>query len=91
MQRVQRPKFFGYVKVELVSRSPRLWSWRVESDLADGVPAARSSRAYRCAEDAWHDGRKELIALEGGGLSRASRAMHKANETGNICACAASA
>ena len=66
MQQRSRPKFFGYVKVELISRSPRQWSWSIHSDRAEAFAAAVSDRAFRASEDAWRDGQRTLAMLEAG-------------------------
>ena len=46
----------SYVKVELHSRSPRLWGWSLRRDGGDNL-LRRSEGGYGCAEDAWKAGR----------------------------------
>ncbi len=46
----------SYVKVELHSRSPRLWGWTLRRDGSDNL-LRRSEGGYGCAEDAWKAGR----------------------------------
>ncbi|MDO9714296.1 hypothetical protein [Paracraurococcus lichenis] len=65
MSRNQRPAFFGYVKVELLSRSSRRWRWRVCKEGSDFVVLA-SEPIFANAEDAWSVGRKALTMLERG-------------------------
>lgn len=60
-----RSEFTGYVKVELLSRSPRRWGWRVCKEGTDFALAA-SEPVYFCAEDAWSNGRQVLTAIERG-------------------------
>jgi hypothetical protein len=75
MQRSLRPKFFGYVKVELVSRSPRKWGWSIHSDGAEICAAAMSDTAFGSAEDAWREGRRTLAMLEAGKPVNAAGAL----------------
>jgi hypothetical protein len=65
MSRSQRPAFFGYVKVELLSRSPRRWCWKVCKDGSDVVVLA-SEPIFASAEDAWSVARMALAMLERG-------------------------
>jgi hypothetical protein len=52
-----RPGYaLSYVKVEIHSRSPRLWGWALHRDGSDNL-LRRSEGGYRCAEDAWKAGR----------------------------------
>lgn len=53
----------SYVKVEIRSRSPRLWGWSLYRDGNDNL-IQRSDAAYGCAEDAWTAGRFALAGLE---------------------------
>ena len=46
----------SYVKVEIRSRSPRLWGWALHRDGSDNL-LRRSEGGYGCAEDAWKAGR----------------------------------
>ena len=46
----------SYVKVEIRSRSPRLWGWSLRRDGSDNL-LRRSDGGYGCAEDAWTAGR----------------------------------
>lgn len=75
MRGVRRPKFFGYVKVSLISRSPRRWGWSIHSDGVESHAAVEAEHTYRSAEDAWRDGRKALAALEDGILTGARRPL----------------
>ncbi len=58
-------KFYGYVKVDLRSTSPRRWSWTVRRDGSD-VVVFSSDAPFAHAEDAWAAGNKVLNALEKG-------------------------
>lgn len=52
-----RPGYaLSYVKVEIHSRSPRLWGWALHRDGSDNL-LRRSEGGYGCAEDAWKAGR----------------------------------
>jgi hypothetical protein len=66
MQPRSRPKFFGYVKVELVSRLPRQWGWSIHSESVESCAAAMSDEPFKSAEDAWREGRRVLARLEAG-------------------------
>ena len=46
----------SYVKVDIHSRSPRLWGWTLRRDGSDDL-LRRSEGGYGCAEDAWKAGR----------------------------------
>jgi hypothetical protein len=72
-----RPKFFGYVKVELVSRSPRRWGWSIHSDAAESCAAATSDKAFTSAEDAWREGQQALAVLEAGRPANAADALDR--------------
>ena len=63
MSRESNCKFFGYVKVEILSQHPRCWGWAVCKDAAD-MPLIRSEAAFSSAEDAWNTGKIVLAALE---------------------------
>lgn len=65
MPRESDRKFFGYVKVEILSHYPRRWGWAVCKDAAD-IPLIRSDATFFSAEDAWNTGRSVLAALERG-------------------------
>jgi len=58
-------KFFGYVKVEILTRYPRRWIWKVCRDTND-LPVVAAETPLSCAESAWDAGRKILVALEHG-------------------------
>ena len=60
-------KFYGYVKVDLQSQSPRRWKWSVRRDGSD-VVVFSSDAPFAHAEDAWSAGNKILSALEEGTL-----------------------
>ncbi len=57
----------SYVKVELHSRSPRLWGWTLRRDGSDNL-LQRSEGGYGCAEDAWKAGRLAHARYEAGAL-----------------------
>ncbi len=70
----------SYVKVEIHSRSLRLWGWSLHRDGSDNL-LRRSEAAFRCAEDAWTAGQaahacyeeaalRSLIPAEGEVLAR---------------------
>src|SRR5918997_115285 len=54
----------SYVKVEIHSRSPRLWGWTLRRDGSDNL-LQRSEGGYGCAEDAWKAGRLGRVRREG--------------------------
>lgn len=72
MLRPRRPAFFGYVKVELLSRSPRRWGWKVCKEDCDLVVLA-SEPIFVSAEDAWRVANKALAMLERGERIEAPR------------------
>lgn len=53
---------FGYVKVEVRSRSPKLWGWNIHRSASDNV-VQRSERLFGYAEDAWKEGQRLLSTL----------------------------
>jgi hypothetical protein len=55
--------FLGHVKVELQSRSPKLWGWKVRMDGSDAIVEG-SERLFSHAEDAWREGQRALASLE---------------------------
>ena len=61
--RSRRGLALSYVKVEMRSRSPRLWGWSLRRDGSDSL-IQRSEAAYGCAEDAWRAGRLAHAAFE---------------------------
>jgi hypothetical protein len=67
MSKERSCKFYGHVKVDLKSQSPRRWSWSVRRDGSDMV-AFSSDAPFAHAEDAWSAGNKVLKALESGTL-----------------------
>jgi hypothetical protein len=64
--------FLGHVKVELRSRSPRLWGWNVRLDGSDTI-VERSDILFSYAEDAWREGQRALASLESQRLSQQAR------------------
>ena len=58
-------KFFGYVKVELLTAYPQRWIWKVCKDITD-LPVVVAGTPLSSADSAWHAGRKVLAALEQG-------------------------
>jgi hypothetical protein len=77
MQSQRGSIFFGYVKVEPRSRSPKLWGWEIRRSGSDAV-VQRSDTLHRFAEDAWREGQRLLDSLEAehparpAGLARAA-------------------
>lgn len=67
MQKERGCKFYGYVKVDLVSPSPRRWKWSVRRDGSD-VVVFSSDAPFAHAEDAWAAGRRVLTSLETGAV-----------------------
>ena len=67
MSKIRVCKFYGYVKVDLQSQSPRRWVWSVRRDSSD-MTAFCSDAPFAHAEDAWSAGQKVLNALEEGTL-----------------------
>lgn len=53
----------SYVKVEMRSRSPRLWGWNLHRAGSDNI-VKRSEAAYGCAEDAWKAGQAAFAGFE---------------------------
>lgn len=64
--------FLGHVKVELRSRSPKLWGWKVRMDGSDAI-VERSEKVFSHAEDAWREGQRALASLESQRLSHQPR------------------
>ena len=60
-------KFYGYVKVDLQSQSPRRWKWSVRRDGSD-VVVFSSDAPFAHAEDAWAAGQRVLTSLETGAV-----------------------
>ena len=79
MRQGQRCQFFGYVKVDLQSRSPKRWSWTIHRDTGDSV-VLRSESLFACAEDAWRAGRKALSAMEAGMEVERARRLETVND-----------
>ena len=65
--RSRRGFALGYVKVEIRSRSPRLWGWGLHRDGGDNL-LRRSDAAYGCAEDPWKADQSALASLEAAAL-----------------------
>ena len=57
----------SYVKVEIHSRSPRLWGWTLRRDGSDNL-LRRSEGGYGYAEDAWKAGRLAHADFEAAAL-----------------------
>jgi hypothetical protein len=53
---------FGYVKVEVRSRSPKLWGWNIHRTASDNV-IQQSETLFGYAEDAWKEGQRLLSTL----------------------------
>jgi hypothetical protein len=70
-------QFYGYVKVDLQSTSPRRWSWSVRRDGSDLVLFS-SDAPFAHAEDAWSAGQKVLAALEDGTIRDPHRTLVEA-------------
>ncbi|GGC48029.1 hypothetical protein GCM10011504_28070 [Siccirubricoccus deserti] len=64
--------FLGHVKVELQSRSPKLWGWKVRMDGSDTIVEC-SERVFSHAEDAWREGQRALASLEAQRVSHQPR------------------
>ena len=60
-----RCEFLGYVKVEILSHHPRLWTWKVCKDGTQSCVLAAQA-PLSCAESAWDAGKKALKLLEQG-------------------------
>jgi hypothetical protein len=69
--------FLGHVKVELRSRSPKLWGWNVRMDGSDAI-VERSEVLFSHAEDAWREGNRALASLESQHLSPMPRLRQEA-------------
>ena len=67
MSKYRSCKFYGYVKVDLRSTSPRRWSWSVRRDGSD-VVVFSSDAPFAHAEDAWSAGQRVLTSSETGAL-----------------------
>lgn len=50
---------FGYVKVGVRSRSPKLWGWSLHHE-STGDVVQRSEATFPYSEDAWLDGQRAL-------------------------------
>src|SRR4051794_7384751 len=74
MQATRKTNFAGYVKVEVRSRSPRLWGWGLCRGTTD-IVMERSDVLYGHAEDAWKAGQ---AALEGLHLRPETAALYPA-------------
>ena len=57
----------SYVKVEIRSRSPRLWGWGLHRNGSDNL-IRRSEASYGCAEDAWKAGQTAFADFEAAAL-----------------------
>jgi hypothetical protein len=53
---------FGYVKVEVRSRAPKLWGWNIHRTASDNV-IQQSETLFGYAEDAWKEGQRLLSTL----------------------------
>jgi hypothetical protein len=58
-------KFFGYVKIEVLTHYPPQWTWKVCKHITDS-PVVVAEAPLSSSESAWDAGRKALIALEQG-------------------------
>jgi hypothetical protein len=65
MASIAERKFFGYVRVEIVSHHPRRWIWSVCRDGTHSAVMVARTPLF-CAESAWEAGRNALAALEKG-------------------------
>jgi hypothetical protein len=63
MQHKRQSTLPAFLKVDMRSRSPRLWSWSIHHDAVDMV-LMRSDERFRCAEDAWEAGQAALMDFE---------------------------
>ena len=61
--RTRRGVALSYVKVEIRSRSPRLWGWGLHGASGDNL-IQRSAAAYGCAEAAWAAGQAARALYE---------------------------
>jgi hypothetical protein len=50
------------VRAQRVARPPRPWAWAIHEE-GETEPLRRSTRLYRCADDAWAVGRAVLERL----------------------------
>jgi len=64
MRQRRNVHLFGYIKVEVRSRSPKLWGWTLHRD-GTGTVAGRSEILFDYAEDAWLDGQRALAGAVG--------------------------
>jgi hypothetical protein len=55
--------FHGYLKVELQSRFPKIWVWKVRQNDSDAV-VEQSVIGFSAADDAWREGSRMLASLE---------------------------
>ena len=67
MQFLRRDVFLGYVKVEIRTRSPRVWGWTIYRNGSDTL-VAQDQGGFAHAEDAWREGQRMLQGLEGGAV-----------------------
>jgi hypothetical protein len=69
MQTILRGFIGAYVKVEVVSRSPKRWGWAICAEGFD-VVVERSGERFQHAEDAWKAGQSALGRIEPKRLSQ---------------------
>lgn len=55
--------FHAYVKVELQSRFPNVWVWKIRHNDSDLV-VEQARQGFSAAEPAWREGHRVLTGLE---------------------------
>ncbi|RZI72371.1 MAG: hypothetical protein EOP13_15255 [Pseudomonas sp.] len=55
--------FHAYLKVELQSRFPKIWVWKIRQNDSDEL-VQRSDVGFNNADDAWFAGSRVLAGLE---------------------------
>ena len=77
--RASSVNFSIYAKIELRSRSPRMWGWSIRRDGSD-VVVQRSPDLFRYAEDAWTEGQRVLACMLCEHPQRVAREYEEAQE-----------
>lgn len=55
--------FHAYLKVELQSRFPNVWVWKIRQNDSD-LLVRQSARGFAYADDAWREGSRTFSSLE---------------------------
>ena len=55
--------FHAYLKVELQSRFPNVWVWKIRQNDSD-LLVLQSAAGFAYADDAWREGNRSFASLE---------------------------